>query len=294
MDKTKKGILCAIVTVAFWSFTMIWSKILLDECFEPFTLLIVRFGLAYLALWALCPRMMKFSGWRNEAPYILCGLFGVTLCFLAEYQALTYTFTSVVSTLVATNPFMTALLMWVIYREKPRNLFFAGLLLSFAGAVLVNMSSTTAAPISIPGIALSLLDALLWGAYNVAMRKTGASVDGEKPNMIQVTRRVFFWGLVTMLPLLPVFGFHLDASALATPTVLASLACSAFLASALGYVTWNIAIENIGPLKTSAFALCRAALTLILAAIILGDPISPTAVIGVALVIGGLAVAQRS
>ena len=294
MSPTVKGTLCAIVTVVSWSFTMIWSKILLDECFEPFSLLLTRYGLAYAALWVICPHTLPFRGWKREILYAVCGLLGVTLYFLAESQALTYTFASVVSTIIAINPFITALLAWIFYRERPRNRFFIGLALSFTGAALVNINGTIAAPISTPGIAVSLCAALVWGAYNVAMRKASAPFDEEKPNMIQVTRRVFFWGLVTMLPLLPVFGFHLDASALATPTVLVNLACSAFLAGALGNVTWNIAIENIGPVKTSAFGLCRAALTLVLAAIILGDPLTPTALIGVTLVVGGLVMAQRN
>lgn len=294
MSSAAKGVTFAIVTVAFWSFTMIWSKILLNECFQPYSLLITRFTLAYAALWVICPRRLRFSGWKNEVPYILGGLLGVTLSLFVEYQALTYTLTSIVSTIVATNPFVTALLLWIIYREKPNRLFFVGLVLAFAGAALVNLNGLTAAPLSIPGIVLSIVYAVLWGSYNVTMRKAGAPVNGERPSAIQVTRRVLFWGVATMLPFFPFFGYHLNAETLLTPVVLASLACSAFLASALGYVTWNLAIENIGPLKTSAFGLCRAAFTLVLAALILGEPITPMALIGVALVIGGLAIAQRT
>ncbi len=46
MSSSAKGILCALITIVLWSFTMIWSKVLLEECFQPFSLLITRFVLA--------------------------------------------------------------------------------------------------------------------------------------------------------------------------------------------------------------------------------------------------------
>ena len=292
MSSSAKGILCALITIVLWSFTMIWSKVLLEECFQPFSLLITRFVLAYIVLWVICPRPFRFSGWRNEAPYILCGIFGVTLYFLAEYQALTYTLASIVGILVAVSPLITAFIVWVRYHEKPRKSFFGGLALALAGVVLVSINGSQAVPLNVFGVVFSLLGALLWALYTVAMREAGAEVDGVRPDMLQVTRRVFFWGIIAMLPCLPVFGYHVDFATLSSPSVLVNLGCSVLLASAVGYVTWNIAIKHLGALKASVFQLCIPALTLFIAALVLGDPITPMALVGVVLVVGGLAVSQ--
>lgn len=288
-----KGYIAAAVTVLFWSFTMIWSKILLAECFTPFSLLITRFTLAWIVLWIIRPKVLAFSGWRNEAPYMLCGLFGVTMYFLAEYHALTFTMASNVGILTSISPIITALIVWALYKEKPSKMFVLGFILALAGVVLVSFNGEYQLEFNAPGLILCLIGATCWALYSVSMRNTGRAPEGkEPPDMLMVTRRTFFWGIVGMLICLPFMGFELNVDALLTPTVLGNLACSVLLASAVGYVTWNIAMKSLGVVKASMFTLGIPALTVFEAAIILGEPITPAAIIGVILIAGGLFVSQ--
>ena len=292
MDRAR-GYAAAAVTVLFWSFTMIWSKILLAECFTPFSLLITRFALAWIVLWIIKPKVLAFSGWRNEVPYMLCGLFGVTLYFLAEYHALTFTMASNVGILTSISPIITALIVWALYKERPSKMFVIGFLLAMAGVVLVSFNGEYGLEFNAPGLVLCLIGAALWALYSVSMRNTGRVGEGqEPPDMLLVTRRVFFWGVVGMLVCLPFMGFELNIDTLLTPIVLGNLACSVLLASAVGYVTWNIALKSLGVVKASMFTLAIPALTVFEAAAILGEPITAAALIGVGLTAAGLFVSQ--
>lgn len=97
------GHAAAILTVLIWGTTFISTKVLLAE-FQPVELLFFRFVLGYLALWAACPRRLKLTRRRQELYFAAAGLCGVTLYFLLENIALTYTQASNVGVLVAVSP----------------------------------------------------------------------------------------------------------------------------------------------------------------------------------------------
>ena len=59
-------------------------------------------------------------------------------------------------------------------------------------------------------------------------------------------------------------------------------------ASALCFVTWNMAVKELGPVKTSLYIYLVPALTVLASAAVLGDPLTPPVVAGVLLTIAGL------
>lgn len=74
--------------------------------------------IGYAFLWCLKPRVLPFSGWKKELLFAGAGLTGVTLYFLLENIALTYTFASNVGIIVAVVPFFTALLAHFLLKGK--------------------------------------------------------------------------------------------------------------------------------------------------------------------------------
>ena len=89
MDKTR-GHAAAIIT----------TKILLTG-FLPVEILFCRFVIGYLALFAICPRLLPYGGLRQEAYFVAAGLTGICLYYLLENIALTYTLASNVGVLLA-------------------------------------------------------------------------------------------------------------------------------------------------------------------------------------------------
>ena len=92
MDKTR-GHAAAIITIFVWGVTFISTKILLTG-FLPVEILFCRFVIGYLALFAICPRLLPYGGLRQEAYFIAAGLTGICLYYLLENIALTYTLAS--------------------------------------------------------------------------------------------------------------------------------------------------------------------------------------------------------
>lgn len=64
-------------------------------------------------------------------------------------------------------------------------------------------------------------------------------------------------------------------------------------ASALCFVTWNMAVKELGPVKTSLYIYLVPALTVLASAAVLGDPLTPPVVAGVLLTIAGLFLSER-
>ena len=87
MDKTR-GHAAAIITIFVWGVTFISTKILLTG-FLPVEILFCRFVIGYLALFAICPRLLPYGGLRQEVYFIAAGLTGICLYYLLENIALT-------------------------------------------------------------------------------------------------------------------------------------------------------------------------------------------------------------
>ena len=81
------------MTIIIWGTTFVSTKVLL-EAFTPIEILFFRFTLGYFSLWAIYPRKGACGTLRQEMFFAAAGLCGVTLYFLLENIALTYTFAS--------------------------------------------------------------------------------------------------------------------------------------------------------------------------------------------------------
>ena len=72
-DKTHKGHLAAFITILIWGTTFISTKVLL-KTFSPVEILFIRFVMGYLALWLVCPRILRPDSRRQEPLFAAAGL----------------------------------------------------------------------------------------------------------------------------------------------------------------------------------------------------------------------------
>ena len=222
---------------------------------------------------------------------MICGVFGVTLYFLAENTALVYTLVSNVGILVSVAPFLTALLMWAVYKDRPSGMFLLGFLVAICGVVLVSFNGMHGFDLDFIGAALAIAAAAVWAVYSVVMRKINDSE--HSVDMILVTRRIFFWALVSMIPLLFIYGFDLNIDSFRTPSTLITLILLAVGGSSVCYVTWNSAMKVLGEVRASAYIYAVPALNLVFAAFILHETITSEALVGITLITVGLLLSER-
>lgn len=284
----RAGHLLAAMTVIVWGTTFISTKVLL-RTFEPFEILFIRFLLGYGALWAACPHALRTRSWREEVQMMAAGLCGVTLYFLLENVALQYTYASNVSVILAVAPFFTAFLSSAVLKtERLSGWFFAGFLVSMAGIACISFAGSALA-LNPLGDLLALLAAIVWAAYSILTRRIADMGYGT----LKTTRRIFFWGLLFMLPKFPALIMGFAAPRTLDAACIFNLLYLGFVASALCFATWGSAVRTIGAVKTSVYIYLVPVVTLVASALILKEQMTALSVMGVLLTLIGLIFSQH-
>ncbi len=285
MQPTKPiwGHLAAFFTIFVWGLTFISIKVLLVT-FTPVEIMFYRLILALVVLFILSPphrgRLTLGGEWR----FMAAGLCGVTLYFLFQNIALTYTLAANVSVLISVAPLFTALLSRYMLNERLKTNFFIGFTIAIAGIILIAFNGRLVLKLNPLGDLLSILAALVWAIYSVLIKQISA----KQSSMLVVTRKVFTYGFLFILPLLPFFDFQFDLERLLVPTNLINLLFLGAVASATCFITWNYAVHLLGPVQTSVYIYIIPVITVIAAALALDEKITLVAMIGMALILSGM------
>jgi drug/metabolite transporter (DMT)-like permease len=291
MDRKKEiqGHLFVFVTIFIWGTTFISTKILL-KMFSPIEILSLRFTIGFAILYLVYPHRLKIKERQQELYFAGAGLCGVTLYYLLENIALTYTFASNVGVIISVAPFFTAIFAPLFLDgEKLRLQFFVGFAVAVAGIFLISFNGSSNFKLNPLGDILAVLAAMVWAVYSVLTKK----ISGFHYNTIQATRRIFFYGLVFMIPALFIFGFKPNMNELMQPVNLLNILFLGLGASALCFVTWNSAVKILGAVKTSVYIYMVPVITVVTSIIVLHERITGVAVIGIVLTLAGLLVSEK-
>jgi len=287
MDKTKlKGVVLASVAILIWGSTLVLSKILLAQ-YSPIQVTTIRFAIAYLTLLAMKPRFLRLS-LKENFYYLLMGISGVSLYFFVENVALNYTYASNVSILITFTTVMTAILSHFLGIEKLSRSTVCGSLVAFSGVILVVLNGSFVLKLNPLGDILSLIAAASWAVYSVLSIR-----HAQEHDQFLSTRRIIFFGLITIIPLFIIEGKGFDFAPLASFDMLGSLLVLSVFGSGLCYVMWNEAFRYVGPVVTNSFVYIEPFITILTAYFILGENISPLAIIGSLLIISGVIISGK-
>lgn len=288
--KAVEGHLVALITIIIWSTTYISTKILLTD-FTPIEILYIRFFIGLVTLYLVYPRIFKFTSIAKELMMAGAGLCGITLYYLMENIALTYTLVCNVGIIISVAPFLTALVSHIFVKgeEKLHTNFFIGFVAAMIGIGMISFSGNTEFKLNPLGDILAFLAALVWSFYSVLFRK----VTNYGYHTLLTTRRVFLYGVIFMLPAMFLMDFSPNMSLLLKPVNLFNLLFLGFAASALCFATWNLAVKRIGAVKTSIYIYIGPAITILTSVIVLGEKLTPLSAFGSALTFAGLLISNR-
>lgn len=288
MERHTAGHLAALFTIVNWGTTFIATKILLRG-FTPVEILVYRFILGLLVLYILCPRLLRGTGWKEELTFMAAGLTGGCLYFLLENIALTCTSAANVGIIIATSPMFTALFAWWAGKEaRPSLRFFMGFLVAVTGIAIISFNGASEVAMDWRGDLLALIAAAVWGVYSMLVQK----VAGFGYSILQTTRRTFMYGLIFMLPAAMRMDFSWDLARLAEPVYLGNLVYLGIGASALCFVSWGVAVDRLGPVKTSVYLYLSPVITMVCSAIVLDEHLTGVSLLGAALTLAGLVISQ--
>lgn len=283
------GHLAAFITILIWGTTFISTKVLL-RVLAPIEILLIRFIIGYAALWCVRPRSMKVADKKQEWYFAAAGLCGITLYYLLENIALTYTLASNVGVIISIAPFFTAIFAWLfLHDRRPGVRFFLGFLIAMAGIMLLSFGKEANLQVNPTGDILGIAAAVIWASYAILTKK----ISGFGYHTILSTRRIFFYGLIFMIPISCFMGLDVDIRELADSGVILNLLFLGLGASALCFVTWNTAVKHLGSVKTSVYIYMVPVITAVTSALILHEKITKTAVCGIVLTLTGLFLSEK-
>ena len=281
--------LAAIVVVGIWGLTFISTRVLIENGLTPQEIFLLRFLMAYAGIWCLSKRKWRADRWQDELWLLLGGVTGGSFYFLTENMALEYTLATNVAFLVCTTPLLTTLLSWAFYKNmKATRGLIGGSLVALAGVALVVCNGHFVLRLSPVGDLLSLLASLSWAFYSLIMRRMA-----DRYDVVFITRKIFFYGVLTILPVFMFRPWQFEVSRLLDTAVLFHLLFLGVLASLVCFAVWNVVLKRLGTVTASNYIYLNPVFTLIGSAVVLGERLTPMAWAGVALILGGVYWAGR-
>lgn len=290
------GHIGALITVICWGCSFIASKVLMEgAAMTPVEVYVYRFFIAYLMMLALTFKHIRSNSWKDEFQFALCGICSGTLYFLMENYALIYTTAGNVSLISSISPIFTAILLAAIYKTKMRRGEILGSSVAFIGVALVILSEPISKGLGMEihpiGDVLALSCALSWAVYSIAIKRLIPIY-----NTFFLTRKLFFYGLITSIPLLFIQNEPLHLKVLfdfSQPIYLLNLLFLAVMCSSMAYLLWNESMKIIGPLATNNYLYFQPPVTMIVGSLLLSETIYPFGYVGCVLVLLGLVLADK-
>lgn len=268
-----------------WGTTFVSTKVLIQHGISPEEIIVMRYGIAYLCLLPFSRRWYAGSI-KNEFTMLALGLLGGTLYFMTENYAVKYTLTTNVSLITCTTPLITALLMAAFYRsERITRTMIIGSILACVGVCFVVFNGHFMLRLNPLGDILALCSALSWSLYSLLFMKVGKRFSTQF-----LTRKLFFYGIITTLPIsLMHGGFTVyTVYALMQPPVVFNILFLGLVASLGCFYLWGVSVKRIGTIAANNLIYFSPIFTLITAAIVLGEPVSWFSLLGLLLTIGGV------
>lgn len=274
----------AILVVGIWGLTFISTKVLIGHGLSPQEIFLLRFLMAYVGIWFISPRKLFADNWKDELWLLLGGITGGSFYFLTENMALEITLATNVAFIVCTAPLLTTILSLLIYKkEKATRSLIGGSLLALVGVALVVYNGSFVLKISPLGDFLTLLAALSWAFYSLIMKKMT-----NRYRTTFITRKIFFYGVLTILPAFLFRPWQSEVSVLLEPSVLFNLLFLGVLASLACFVVWNMVLKQLGTVRASNYIYLNPLFTLVGSAVFLGEQLTIVALMGAVLILGGV------
>lgn len=274
----------ALVIVAIWGCTFVQTKILINAGLRPDSIFFFRFLIAYILLLPFAGGRVFLANIKDEFYALLLGVTGGSLYFVTENYALAYGYCSNVSLIVCLTPLVTALLVGRFNRsERLGRAGGVASAIALAGILLVVFNGNYVLHLSPLGDLLALAACLCWAIYSLVIR----GLQGKYSNLL-ITRKIFGYGLLTIIPLLLHNGLDVEALLSGGAVVWGNLLFLGCVASMFCFLRWNWCLEKIGTVRATNLLYLNPVIAVVTSAVVLGERVTPIAMAGAVLILTAL------
>lgn len=278
-----KGLIFIIISAISFGAMPIFARIAYDAKADPITVLFLRFGIAALVMLAI------LFATRTPLPrglllleLILLGAVAYVGESLAYFTALTMASPGVVALLLYIYPALVTTLSAIFLKEHLTTLKIVALFLAMSGTALTIQITSGG---SIVGIWLGIAAAVDYAIYILLgsriVKRSGAI--GSTAVIIASTAGVY-------AIIAPIHGFSFPASAQGWLAILAI----ALVSTVLAFVTFFAGLKRIGPTTASTLSTFEPIVAVALAAIVLGETITPVQALGGVLILAAVVILARN
>lgn len=286
----KKGIvyLAVVFAMVFWAFSFVWVKEVY-VAYGPLTTVFFRLIIATMLMLAygwFSKKLLKIDR-QDYRTFLLLAFFEPFLYFMGESFGLKYVSSTMGAIIIATIPLFSPLAASRFHGEKLslRNLI--GIILSFIGVGVVVFDDSLNFIASPLGIALEFLAVFSAIAYTVVLKNLSV-----KYNATTIITYQNFIGIFLFFPFWLIFE---SKTLLTTPFNLAAFVAIiklALFASCLAFILYAYSLKKLGINNANIFINIIPVLTAVFAWYILDEPLTFRKMVGIAIVIAGLFIAQ--
>ena len=286
----KKGVvyLAVVFAMVFWAFSFVWVKEVY-VAYGPLTTVFFRLIIATLLMliygW-ISKRLLKIDK-KDYRTFLLLAFFEPFLYFMGESFGLKYVSSTMGAIIIATIPLFSPIAASRFHGEKLSLRNFIGIILSFIGVGIVVFDDSLNFIASPLGIALEFLAVFSAIAYTVVLKDLS-----HKYNATTIITYQNFIGIFFFLPFWLIFESKtLMTTSFNLPAFIAILKLAIF-ASCLAFILYTYSLKNLGINNANIFINIIPVLTAVFAWYILNEPLTFRKMVGIAVVIAGLFIAQ--
>jgi len=294
MTKSKLvPILEALFAVIVWGASFIATKVSLRDV-SPITVVWLRFGMGVIILGITVAARRQFAipNQREWLYFALLGFLGITFHQWMQSTALQTSRASTTAWLVATTPVFMALLGWLVLKEKLSWLQTGGILLATLGVLLVVSDGDSTAisfkQFGAPGDILVLISSVNWAVFS-ALSRHGLKTHPPARMMFYVM--TFGWSFSSIL-------FFTGPGIKEIPQLTFNgwlgIAFLGVFCSGLAYIAWYDALQALPTAQLGAFLYLEPPVAVIVAALILAEPITWAAILGGGIILFGVWLVNRN
>jgi drug/metabolite transporter (DMT)-like permease len=238
--------------------------------------------------------MRKQFAWpkpREWGYFALLGFIGITFHQWLQSNGLLTAQATTTAWIVSTAPVFIALLAWLVLKEKITALQGAGVGVALVGVIVVvskgNLGNFFAGQFGVIGDFLIFISAINWAVFSILSRR------GLKEHP---STRMTFWvmtigWLFTSVAFFSQNGLaeipHLDSRGWIAMIFLG------IFTTGLAYIAWFDALASLPAAQTGAFLYIEPLTSLVVAAIILGEPVTWASLLGGAVILLGVWLVNR-
>jgi len=279
-----------ILAMALWGFTFVVFKVA-NESFRPITIVTFRLfaSLFFLFGFALLLKRLNRIRPTDQKWFLLLALFEPFFYFLGEAYGLTMVTATVGAVIISTIPLIVPFVSYMMFRERMTVMNMVGLVISFAGVLMVILTRSGGLSADPKGILLMFVAVFSAVGYTMVVKKLA-----DDYNPITITAYQSLYGLLMFIPLFLVFEIpHLDLATASTPSILGVLYLGV-IGSGICFILLTIAIRELGAARANIFANLVPVVAAILSFLLLGEPMPALKALGIFVVITGLFMSQVS